>query len=98
MEPTLKRVTFVINPVARAVSKGFDADEAAKFIEAHGVSCRLVISDSPESVTRTAAESAERGDDAVFVLGGDGTQRDAAQGLGTSDTALAALPGGTVNV
>ena len=85
MEPQLKTVTFIVNPRARGVSKGFEPEKAARYIEKQGVTCRLVIPDSAEAVGRTARESAERGDDALLVIGGDGTQRDAAQGLGTSE-------------
>lgn len=45
-----------------------------------------------------AAAAAERGDDIVFVAGGDGSYREAARGLAGSDTALAPVPVGTVNI
>ncbi len=69
-----------------------------RYLAVRGVEARLAEPDSPEAATRIAAEAVQRGDDSVFALGGDGTLRDIAEGLSGSNTALAALPGGTVNI
>ena len=53
---------------------------------------------APGDATRLAREAAEAGADAVFALGGDGTLREAAQGLLGTGVPLGPLPGGTANV
>lgn len=45
-----------------------------------------------------ARDAVDRGFDAVFAFGGDGTINETAQGLVGSDVALGILPGGTTNV
>jgi diacylglycerol kinase family enzyme len=48
--------------------------------------------------TRLARAAAHDGFDVVVVLAGDGTANEAADGLAGTETALAALPGGSTNV
>lgn len=86
---------MLVNPIARSVERRFDPDGAMRFLAHHGVEATLV---QPDSTVLAAKNSAERGDDVLFVVGGDGTLRQAALGLAHSRTALAAIPAGTTNV
>jgi len=54
--------------------------------------------EGPKHCRALARDAVERGLDAVFVLGGDGTLRVAASELVGTATALGPLPGGTTNV
>ena len=93
-----RAATLLINPAARGVRETFDSERVLRYLGRHEISARLVVLSSSEDATRAARESAERGDDLLFTVGGDGTVRDAALGLRDSATALAAIPAGTVNI
>ena len=93
-----RAATLLINPAARGVRETFDGERLVSYLARHEIKARVVAPSSAEEATRTAKESAERGDDLLFTVGGDGTVRDAAFGLRGSRTALAALPAGTVNI
>ena len=67
-------------------------------LERAGFTVEARPTEAPGHATVLAVEAAEAGLDAVFAHGGDGTLREAAAGLLGSPTALAPIPGGTVNV
>ena len=90
--------TLLVNPAARGVKATFDPTRVLRYLEKRGVSTTLVLPTSAHDATEKARASAERGDDLLFAIGGDGTMRDVAKGLAGSETALAAVPGGTVNI
>jgi YegS/Rv2252/BmrU family lipid kinase len=92
------RATILVNPMARGVAKRFDGPRTVTYLERHGVEARVVVPGSVGEATEEARLAGERGDDFVFVVGGDGSLRAAALGLAGSDTALAAVPAGTANV
>lgn len=94
----LRRGTVLMNPAARGVNKDFDGTRLTRYLGRRGVECGLVLPSSAAEATAKAREAAERGDDILFVVGGDGSVRDAALGLAGSETALAAVPSGTVNI
>jgi diacylglycerol kinase family enzyme len=90
------RVLLLVNPFSSSVTargrvvirKALSAD--------HDVT--LVETSRRGHATRLALGAANEGVDVVAVLGGDGTLNEAANGLAGTDTALAALPGGSTNV
>ncbi len=90
------RILFIVNSAASSVTarrrviiqKALSAD--------HDVT--LAETARRGHATRLAMQAAHDGIDVVVVLGGDGTLNEAANGLAGTDTALAALPGGSTNV
>jgi YegS/Rv2252/BmrU family lipid kinase len=94
----LRHATVLVNPAARGVSERFDGTRIVRYLDRHGIEARLLVPSSPANATHEARISAGRGDDILFVVGGDGSVRDAALGLAGSETALAAVPAGTVNI
>lgn len=93
-----RAATVLVNPAARRVPPGFDGSNVVRYLAGHDIEARVTIPSGPLDATREAAESGARGDHLLFVIGGDGSVRDAALGLAGSETALAAVPAGTVNV
>ena len=94
----LRRGTVLINQAARGVGRDFDAKRITRYLARKGVEAALVAPGSASEATAAARATAERGEDILFVIGGDGSVRDAALGLAGSETALAAVPAGTVNI
>lgn len=94
----VERATVLLNPSARGVPPTFDGDRVRRYLRKRGVDARIVIPESPAETRAQAAASAGRGDSVLFAIGGDGSLRDAAAGLAGSETALAPVRGGTVNV
>jgi YegS/Rv2252/BmrU family lipid kinase len=94
----LRSATLMVNQAARGVAPGYDWTRPVRYLKKRGVDTQLVTPGSALEAVREAEAAARRSDDALFVVGGDGSVRDAAQGLAGSETALAAIPSGTVNI
>lgn len=97
METPYTSATVLVNPAARGIQRA-DPDRLARYLRKQGLRTTLVVPDSPDAATAAAGEAAVRGDELLFVLGGDGSLRDAALGVAGSGTAVAAVPVGTVNI
>jgi YegS/Rv2252/BmrU family lipid kinase len=92
-------VQLIVNPAARG---GRTAEgEAAAAFAAAGVAVTLHRTAGPGDAARVAAallpQLAPAGDEALFVLGGDGTVMEAVGALVGSGAAVGILPGGTGN-
>lgn len=92
----MRRALLIYNPAAGRRRQRHLLKAALPELERGDFDVRVVPTDAPGDATWLAREAS--GMDVVFVLGGDGTVREAAAGLLGGDVPLAILPGGTTNV
>lgn len=90
------RILLLVNSSASSVTARARVVIQKALSADHGVT--LAETSRRGHATRLAQGAATDGADVVVVLGGDGTLNEAANGLAGTDTALAALPGGSTNV
>jgi len=93
-----QRALLLVNPVARGSPPLAKLRLATAWLEAQGWGAKLVLTEQKGHAVELAAEAAADGYDVVVAGGGDGTINEVANGLATSDTALAVIRGGTANV
>lgn len=93
-----KETLVIVNPAARNVPSRKRLDEADGWLRAQGWAVEWRETEGPGEATELAAAAASRGLPLLFVCGGDGTLNEAANGLAGSETALAPIRAGTVNI
>jgi len=89
---------LVYNPAAGRGPTDINVESAADVLRNVGWDIHIAQAEDGPHITRLARLAAERGIDAFFVAGGDGSINLAVSGLINSDTALGVLPAGTANV
>ncbi len=90
------KILFVVNPSASSVTPRTQVVIQKALASDHDVI--LAETNRRGHAARLSQDAANKNMDMVVVLGGDGTLNEAANGLAGTDTALAALPGGSTNV
>src|SRR3989304_508197 len=85
-----RETMIVVNPAAHNVPSRTRLDEAGRWLRARGW--------GGGRAAGRAGAAAARGLPLLFVCGGDGTLNEAANGLAGSETALAPIRAGTVNI
>ena len=89
-----KEAVVIVNPTARKLPSQRRLGEARD--AGHPTEDLRVA--APGDATSLAADAARCGVPLLFVCGGDGTLNEAVNGLAGSETALAVIPTGTVNL
>lgn len=89
---------ILYNPAAGRIPVAHFIGGAAKTLSKAGWKVDVMATRSGEHATLAARQAAAEGYDAVFAVGGDGTVGQIAAGLAGTQTALAILPAGTMNV
>ncbi len=89
--------TLIVNPHSGRGTATRVAGTVADTLRAAVPGLQTTVTDDAEGTSRLAALAAQRGDEVLAVLGGDGTAHLAAQAVAGTGTALAVLPSGTGN-
>jgi len=90
---------IIANPVSGFVPQQTGRlHDTLAFMRSHGWRAELWFTQGPGDGSELARKAVEQQADMVIAAGGDGTINDIIQGLVGSETALAVLPTGTVNV
>lgn len=93
-----RQAAVIVNPVAHNLPKRGRLEEADRWLRERGWEVQWLESGRPGETTGLAAKAAQRRLPLLFVCGGDGSLNEAANGLAGSETALAMIPAGTVNI
>ncbi len=92
------RCMLIVNPTAGPVNVQPQLPAVLNYLEDHGCSVTLHQTEHSGEATELAELARDKGLDAVFVVGGDGTINEVVNGIAGSRVALGVLPGGTGNV
>jgi diacylglycerol kinase (ATP) len=94
----MRRALLLYNPTAGRIPIGPFIGGIMRPLRSAGWKVEVIETISARDATRMSHQAALEKYDAVFAIGGDGTANQVASGIMNSDTALALLPGGTMNV
>ena len=93
-----QEAVVIVNPAAHNAPKPARLREARDWLAAQGWAVEWTQTKASGDATRLAAAAAERRVPLLFVCGGDGTLNEAVNALAGTETTLAVIPAGTVNL
>src|SRR5687768_16263282 len=91
------RAVLIANPVSGGGSGRALADQAMSLLGQRQIAVHERYTQAAGEAEALARQAVADGADLILALGGDGTIRDVAVGIGNSGTPLAILPAGTGN-
>lgn len=91
------RATLIVNPHSGRGTAARVAGAVADTLRTAVPGLDATVTEDAAATSRLAALAAQRGDEVLVVLGGDGTAHLAAQAVAGTGTALAVVPSGTGN-
>ncbi|GCF08708.1 diacylglycerol/lipid kinase family protein [Dictyobacter arantiisoli] len=94
-----KTAIAIANPTAGSYTqRQSQIEDTMRYLREHGWDIELKLTQAQGDAGKFTHEAVQQGLDVVVAIGGDGTINEVIQELAGSNTALAVLPGGTVNV
>ena len=96
--PARRETLFIVNPAAHNLPKRSALLALDAWLNQQGWQVAWEETSRPGQAITMAARAAKAKLPLIFVVGGDGTLNEAANGLVGSETALAMVPAGTVNI
>ncbi|GHO43531.1 diacylglycerol/lipid kinase family protein [Ktedonospora formicarum] len=97
--PRQASAILIANPTSGSyINNRQQIETTVRFLQEHGWKARLELTQQQGDARRIAREAVEQKQDVVVAIGGDGTINEVIQELANSETALATVPSGTVNV
>jgi diacylglycerol kinase (ATP) len=94
----MRQAYLLYNPHAGRFPSLILAERAAMVLREHNWKIKLIKTDRGAYLTEVTREAVDRGMDAIFIAGGDGSINLALPALVNTNTALGVLPAGTSNV
>jgi len=92
------RALLIANPASRKLMRGLRVEALVKKLRGPGLEVTSRVTSTPGEAGIFASDAAVEGFDTVVVAGGDGTIREAMDGLAESNVPLGIIPTGTGNV
>ncbi len=93
-----RRVLVIVNPTAHNLPGRKRLKEVDRWLREHGWRTEWAETAQPGDATRLAEGAAGQGVPLVLVCGGDGSLREAVNGLAGSETAMGVIPAGLSNL
>jgi YegS/Rv2252/BmrU family lipid kinase len=88
---------FIVNPVSGHGRSLRIMDKLCKYLNAQGVEYKTAFSVRPGHIVKIARDAAAAGYETIVAVGGDGTIREALEGMHDTDSALGFIPAGSGN-